>query len=82
MKQSQLFKTNPPRRATPSARTTLNQRIIDWAIVAYDYCAMLRVAPRKMTLGSMLTALTLERAQEVKNLTDGPTGEFRVQASG
>ena len=63
---------------------------IDWAMVAYDYYATLRGAPHKMPLGSILTALrihdvfinTLERAQEVKNLTDGPTGEFRVQTSG
>ena len=47
----------PLRRATPAARTTLNQRIIDWAMVAYDYCAMLRGDPHKMALDSMLTAL-------------------------
>ena len=79
-----VIQTNP----SCHARTTLNQRIIDWAMVAYHYCAMLRGAHHKMALGFMLTALsdvfisTLKRAQEVKNLTDGPTGEFRVKASG
>ena len=42
-------------------------------MVAYDYCAILI---RDVFIN------TLESAQEAKNLTDGPTCEFRVQASG